>query len=61
MFNWIIFLKRECMLDTISIIADSACFEGSNYIFTRSDEDVALIPYDNVIAISRIDSIDNGE
>ena len=63
MFNWIVFLNREYSVDTITIMADNVYLEEDSYVFIKYEQDenveVALIPYDNVIAISRKDSIDN--
>ena len=63
--NWVVFLSREYNVDTITIMADNVYLEEDNYIFTRCEQkenvEVALIPYDNVIAISRKDSFDKYE
>ena len=65
MFNWVVFLSREYNVDTITIMADSVYLEEDSYIFIKCEQEenveVALIPYDNVIAISRKDSFDKYE
>ena len=65
MFNWVVFLSREYNVDTITIMADNVYLEEDSYVFIKYEQDenveVALIPYDNVIAISRKDSFDKYE
>ena len=64
MSNWVVFINRYNKIDIITISAAYVYNYDEEYVFVKSDEegneqDVALIPRENVIAISDKDNICN--